>query len=139
MSRDFAGNWEIKWQDESSRKYPPGQSLTITRQDTLPPTYKIDWHDDGQKSCSIWDVPYVEDRLRPRLKGRGRGCSESEEPIPYDVDITFLLGQKTDSINGRVALSDRPPNDDPLTGLWTADRQPGGDDGEGDRDDRPAK
>jgi hypothetical protein len=133
MSLDqFVGPWEITVQHEGDpKKYKPGTRLEIRRDDAG--TCNAAWRDEDGSPCSLSRVSY--DEASNRLRGRCKGKVGAEEEVDYEVDISFLLSSAT-AINGEVASCKPGRNDDPLTGLWTADRRPPGGPSEGDRENR---
>jgi hypothetical protein len=123
MSLDqFVGEWEIRWQGQGdARTYKPGASLLIGKLGA--DACGVVWLDGDGNLCSFSAVSYDEERRR--LHGRCTGHAGPGEEGEYEVDITFLFGS-AEAINGTVAAARQRRNDDPLTGLWTADRRPGG-------------
>src|SRR5262245_43593845 len=125
MSLDFVGEWVIRPKNQED-PYPPRTWMLIGRHGT--DGCRVAWLDSDGNLCLLSTVPYDVDS---RLNVTCSGCRGSEKEAFYDVDIQF--GDDESSIVGNVKPTPPPggalpPGDDPLTGLWTADRRPPGGD-----------
>lgn len=149
---DYFGHWgNLALEEGDPKRYGPETHLLIGRHKDG--ACSVAWLDEDGNLCLLSNVPYVE---KPghvsRLHGTCRGRCGTGQEIDYVVDISFHGDSWGIAIQGKIALpTDNPPggppDDDPLTGLWTADRRPPGGGGlppderggARNRADRPAK